>query len=181
MQRITPCLWFDDKAEEAANLYVSVFAAARGPASGGKTSRILTVARYGKAGAKAARKPEGTAMTVLFELDGERFMALNGGPVFRFSPAISFMINCESQAEIDHFWEKLSEGGKTDQCGWLTDKYGVSWQIVPTLLGELMQGRRAQIRTSYASVTSDEETRDPTAERGIRTGLRAAQMTTNRD
>lgn len=144
MQEITPCLWFDDKAEEAADSYVSIFSAVRGSTSGGKDSRILTVTRYGEEGAKASGRPKGTAMTVTFQLDGQTFMALNGGPVFTFSPAISFIVNCETQEEVDQFWEKLSEGGKTDQCGWLKDKYGVSWQIVPTILGEMMQDKDAR-------------------------------------
>ena len=141
MQEITPCLWFDDKAEEAAIFYVSIFSAVRGPASGGKNSRVLTVTPYGDEGAKASGRPKGTAMTVMFQLDGQKFMALNGGPVFTFSPALSFIVNCETQEEVDQFWERLSEGGKPDQCGWLKDKYGVSWQIVPTILGELLQDK----------------------------------------
>lgn len=144
MREITPCLWFDDKAEEAANFYVSIFSLVRGSASGGKNSRILSTARYGEEGAKASGRPKGTAMTVIFQLDGQNFMALNGGPVFTFSPAISFIVNCETQEEVDRFWETLSEGGKTDQCGWLKDKYGVSWQIVPTILGEMMQDKDAR-------------------------------------
>jgi predicted 3-demethylubiquinone-9 3-methyltransferase (glyoxalase superfamily) len=141
MRKITPCLWFDDKAEEAANFYVSVFSAVRAPALGGAGSRILAVARYGEEGAKVSGKPRGTVMTVTFDLDGQEFMALNGGPVFTFSPAVSFIIDCETQEEIDQFWEKLSDGGKADACGWLVDKYGVSWQVVPTILDELLQDK----------------------------------------
>jgi predicted 3-demethylubiquinone-9 3-methyltransferase (glyoxalase superfamily) len=129
MQKITPFLWFDDKAEEAANYYTSIF----------NNSRIESITRYGAEGAEVSGRPEGTAMTVTFHLDGQDFMALNGGPQFTFSPATSFLVNCETQEEVDHLWDKLSEGGETQQCGWLTDKYGVTWQIVPTVLGELMQ------------------------------------------
>ncbi len=128
MQRFTPCLWFDSQAEEAANFYVSIF----------KNSKIGSVARYGEEGAKVSGLSKGSVMTVTFELDGQEFMALNGGPVFKFSPAISFIVNCESQQEVDRMWEMLCEGGAEGQCGWLQDKYGVSWQIVPTALGEMM-------------------------------------------
>ncbi len=131
MRKITPCLWFDNQAEEAANFYVSIF----------KNSRIGRVARYGEEGATVSGKPKGSTMTVTFELDGQEVMALNGGPMFKFSPAISFIVNCETQQEVDRLWEKLSEGGEKQQCGWLKDKYGVSWQIVPTALGEMMQNR----------------------------------------
>lgn len=124
MQKITPFLWFDGQAEEAANFYTSIF----------KNSRIGSISRYGEAGPR----PKGTVMVVPFELDGQTFMALNGGPQFTFTPAISFLINCETQEEVDELWEKLSEGGQKDRCGWLTDKYGLSWQIVPTALGKLM-------------------------------------------
>jgi len=132
-------LWFDSQAEEAANFYVSIFSDR--PGSDGKNSRIVTVTRYGDAGAKAAGRPKGSVMTVVFELDGQEFLGLNGGPLFTFSPAISFIVNCETEQEVDWFWERLSAGGKTDQCGWLTDKYGVSWQIVPTVLGEMLQDK----------------------------------------
>jgi predicted 3-demethylubiquinone-9 3-methyltransferase (glyoxalase superfamily) len=124
MQKLSTCLWFDGKAEEAVDFYTSVF----------KNSKKGTVARYGK----NAPMPEGTVMTVTFELLGQGFMALNGGPQFTFTPAISFVVNCDTQAEIDDFWQKLSAGGKEIQCGWLTDKYGLSWQIVPSMLGELV-------------------------------------------
>jgi predicted 3-demethylubiquinone-9 3-methyltransferase (glyoxalase superfamily) len=133
MSNITTCLWFDTQAEEAANFYVSVFAEV------GRSAKIGKIARYGEAGAKVSGQPKGTVMTVEFELDGNSFLGLNGGPLFKFSPATSFVVNCETQEEIDYFWAKLGEGGKTGQCGWIDyDKFGVSWQIVPTLLGELM-------------------------------------------
>ena len=125
MQKITPFLWFDGKAEEAANFYVSIF----------KNSKIVSVNRYGEAGPG----PKGTVMIVKFQLDGQEFLALNGGPQFKFSQAVSLVANCETQAEVDALWEKLSAGGKKQDCGWLTDKYGLSWQVVPTIVGELMQ------------------------------------------
>ena len=125
MQKITPFLWFDGKAEEAANFYVSIF----------KNSKIGAATRYGEAGPG----PKGTVMIVSFQIEGQEFTALNGGPQYTFSPAISFYVNCETQAEVDDLWEKLSAGGKKIQCGWLTDKYGVSWQIIPRALIELMQ------------------------------------------
>ncbi|MBI5341827.1 MAG: VOC family protein [Deltaproteobacteria bacterium] len=128
MQKITPFLWFEDNAEEAAKYYTSIF----------RNSKIVKVARYGEAGAKASGRPKDSAMTVVFELDGQEFIALNGGPVFTFSPAISFVVNCETQREIDDLWERLSDGGEQVECGWLKDKYGVSWQIVPAVLGEMM-------------------------------------------
>lgn len=128
MRKITPFLWFDDNAEEAANYYVSIF----------RNSRVVNVARYGEAGAKASGRAKGSVMTVAFELDGQPFVALNGGPVFTFSPAISFVVNCETQKEIDDLWKKLSDGGEEVECGWLKDKYGVSWQIVPAILGEMI-------------------------------------------
>lgn len=144
MQKITPCLWFDDQAEEAARHYIAVFSGAQRPGSSAKTSRILNVARYGEAGAEVSGMVKGTVMTVLFELDGEKFLGLNGGPLFTFSSAVSFMINCATQEEIDYFWEKLTAGGKAEQCGWLKDKHGVSWQIVPTVLGEFMEDKDAR-------------------------------------
>ena len=125
MQKITPFLWFDTQAEEAANFYVSVF----------KNSRVNTVARYGDTGPG----PKGSVMTVEFELDGERFVGLNGGPNFKFTEAVSFVVNCKDQEEVDYFWEKLSAGGKEVQCGWLKDKYGLSWQIVPTVAIEYLK------------------------------------------
>ncbi len=131
MQKVTPLLWFDDKAEEAAKFYASIF----------KNSKIKSVTRYGEEGARAAGRPKGSVMTVVFELEGQEFIGLNGGPVFTFSPAISFVVNCKTQKEVDELWEKLSEGGEKGQCGWLKDKYGVSWQIVPTVLGEMLQDK----------------------------------------
>jgi predicted 3-demethylubiquinone-9 3-methyltransferase (glyoxalase superfamily) len=128
MQKITPFLWFDDNAEEAANYYVSIF----------RNSRIVNFARYGEAGAKASGRAKGSVMTVAFELEGQPFVALNGGPVFAFTPAISFVVNCETQKEIDDLWKKLSHGGEEVECGWLKDKYGVSWQIVPAVLWEMV-------------------------------------------
>jgi predicted 3-demethylubiquinone-9 3-methyltransferase (glyoxalase superfamily) len=124
MQKITPFLWFDDQAEEAAEFYTSVFA----------NSRIVSVSRYGEAGPG----DPGTVMVVNFELEGQRFTALNGGPQFKFTEAISFEVDCGTQEEVDELWEKLTEGGEEVQCGWLKDKFGLSWQIVPTILGELM-------------------------------------------
>jgi predicted 3-demethylubiquinone-9 3-methyltransferase (glyoxalase superfamily) len=124
MQQITPFLWFDTQAEEAANYYVSIF----------PNSRILKIARYGEAGPG----PRDTVMTVSFEINGQQFTALNGGPKFGFTEAISFVVNCETQAEIDVLWEKLSAGGKESRCGWLKDRYGLSWQLVPTVLPELL-------------------------------------------
>ncbi len=130
MQKITPCLWFDDQAEEAANFYTSIF----------NNSKIVTIARYGKAGHEIHGRVAGSVMTVAFELDGCAFTALNGGPVFKFNEAISFQVNCDTQEEINYYWEKLSVGGdeNAQQCGWLKDKYGASWQIVPTVMEKLM-------------------------------------------
>jgi predicted 3-demethylubiquinone-9 3-methyltransferase (glyoxalase superfamily) len=129
MQKITPCLWFDDQAEAAVNFYVSLF----------KNSKITNVARYDEAGAKASGRPVGTVMTMTFQLDGQEFMALNGGPIFKFTEATSFIVNCESQNEVDRLWDALTaHGGEESQCGWLKDRFGLSWQIVPTALGELM-------------------------------------------
>jgi len=133
MQKITPCLWFDNNAEEAVQFYTSVLPG----------SKMTGITRYGGSGAQASGRPEGTVMTVSFQLGGQEFLALNGGPRFAFSHAISFIVNCETQEEVDELWEKLSEGGAQEQCGWLRDKYGLSWQIVPTVLGEMMQGNDA--------------------------------------
>jgi predicted 3-demethylubiquinone-9 3-methyltransferase (glyoxalase superfamily) len=124
MQKITPFLWFDNNAEEAMNFYVSIF----------KNSKILTVTRYGDTGPG----PKGTVMTAEFELDGEKFIALNGGPQFKFTEATSFLVNCQTQEEVDYFWERLSEGGAKSECGWLKDKFGLSWQVTPTILLELL-------------------------------------------
>ena len=124
MQKITPFLWFDGKAEEAANFYVSIF----------KNSKVGSIARYGDVGPG----PKGSVMTVAFQLDGQEFVGLNGGPHFKFTEAVSFVVNCETQGEVDEFWEKLSAGGQKSRCGWLKDKYGLSWQIVPTVLPKLV-------------------------------------------
>lgn len=124
MQKITPFLWFDNNAEEAANFYVSIF----------KNSKVLSVSRYGEAGPG----PKGTVMVAEFQIDGQEFVALNGGPRFKFTEAISFVINCETQDEVEYFWERLSEGGEKSRCGWLKDKFGLSWQVVPTVLNKLM-------------------------------------------
>jgi predicted 3-demethylubiquinone-9 3-methyltransferase (glyoxalase superfamily) len=129
MQKITPFLWFDHQAEEAADFYASLF----------KNSRIVSVSRYGEGGPG----PKGTAMTVNFELEGQEFIALNGGPEFTFSPAVSFFVDCATQAEVDRLWEKLTEGGEEVQCGWLKDKFGLSWQIVPSGLNDLLNGKDA--------------------------------------
>ena len=124
MQKITPFLWFDDQAEEAASFYVSIF----------KNSKLLSVSRYGEVGPGE----NGKVMTVSFELDGQEFTALNGGPIFKFTEATSFYVHCETQQEVDELWDKLCAGGEPGQCGWLKDKYGLSWQIVPNILGELL-------------------------------------------
>jgi predicted 3-demethylubiquinone-9 3-methyltransferase (glyoxalase superfamily) len=130
MQKIAPCLWFDANAEEAMNFYLSIF----------RNSKVLSVLHYGEAGPG----PKGSVLAVSFLLDGTEIMALNGGPHFQITPAISLFVKCETQAEVDYFWEKLlAGGGKTQQCGWLTDRYGVSWQIVPTVLGEMLQDKDA--------------------------------------
>lgn len=129
MQKITPHLWFDNNAEEATKFYTSIF----------KNSKIIDITYYGKSAAEVSGKPKGTIMTVMFVLEGQQFMALNGGPIFKFSPAISFLVSCETQEEVDGLWEKLSEGGEIEQCGWLKDKFGVSWQIVPNILSEMVQ------------------------------------------
>jgi predicted 3-demethylubiquinone-9 3-methyltransferase (glyoxalase superfamily) len=127
MQKITPFLWFDDKAEEAMTFYASIF----------KNSRILNVTRYGDAGPG----PKGSVMTATFELDGQKFMALNGGPHFKFTEAISLFVDCETQQEVDDLWDKLSAGGQKSRCGWLKDKYGLSWQIIPSALGKLLHDK----------------------------------------
>ncbi len=131
MQKITPFLWFNDEAEEAVKLYTSIF----------KKSKVVHVTRYGEASAKASGRPKDSVMTIEFKLAGQRFVALNGGPHFKFTEAISFVVRCKTQAELDRYWKKLSAGGKEIQCGWLKDKYGVTWQIVPAILGKLLSGR----------------------------------------
>jgi len=127
MQKITPFLWFDGNAEEAMNLYVSVF----------KNSKVVSVTRYGEAGPG----PKGTVMSATFQLEGQQFYALNGGPQYKFTPAISLFVSCETQQEVDELWNKLSAGGHKDRCGWLQDKYGLSWQIIPTALGKMLQDK----------------------------------------
>jgi len=129
-QKIAPCLWFDHEAEEAATFYISIF----------KNSRVVRVTRYTKAGQEIHKRAPGSVMTVAFELDGQPFTALNGGPVFKFNEAVSLQVNCDTQEELDYYWSKLSDGGdpKAQQCGWLKDKYGLSWQIVPTVLPKLL-------------------------------------------
>jgi predicted 3-demethylubiquinone-9 3-methyltransferase (glyoxalase superfamily) len=127
MQKITPFLWFDGKAEEAMNFYVSIF----------NNSKVLNVSRYGDAGPG----PKGSVMSATFQLDGQEFMALNAGPMFKFTEAISFFVSCKTQAEVDDLWGKLSAGGAESRCGWLKDKYGLSWQIIPSILGELLQNK----------------------------------------
>lgn len=136
MQKIVPFLWFDGKAEEAVNFYVSVF----------KDSKIETIVRYDDAGAKASGMPPGTVMTMAFHIEGQKYVALNGGPYFKFTEAISFVVNCETQEEVDYYWDKLTAGGdkNAQRCGWLKDQYGISWQIVPTILPELLQDKDAQ-------------------------------------
>ena len=129
MNKISTCLWFDNQAEEAANFYVSIF----------KNSKIGNITRYGDEAAKVSGRPKGSVMTVTFQVNGHEFMALNGGAQFKFTEAVSFIVNCETQEELDYFWDKLSEGGKEVECGWLKDRYGVSWQIVPTFLSELLK------------------------------------------
>lgn len=130
IQKITPCLWFDDQAEEAAKFYTAIF----------NNSKIVSITRYGEAGHEVHGRPAGTVMTVAFELDGHAFTALNGGPMFKFNEAISFQVSCETQEELDYYWEKLSEGGdrEAQQCGWLKDQYGASWQVIPNVLLEML-------------------------------------------
>ena len=137
MQKITPCLWFDSEAEEAANLYVSIF----------NNSKITSTARYTKSSEEVSGKPAGSVVTVEFELDGNPFMALNGGPLFKFSEAVSFTIPCKDQEEVDYFWEKLiADGGQESVCGWLKDKFGLSWQVVPEILPQLLSSDDQNVR-----------------------------------
>jgi predicted 3-demethylubiquinone-9 3-methyltransferase (glyoxalase superfamily) len=131
MQKITPCLWFDSQAEEAAKFYVSLF----------KNSRIGNITRYGEAGSQASGQRKGSVMTVSFQLDGQDFTALNGGPHFKFNEAISLMINCDTQEEVDDLWERLSKGGEILECGWVKDKYGLAWQVVPKMFFELISAK----------------------------------------
>ncbi|NOS77077.1 MAG: VOC family protein [Nitrospira sp.] len=131
MQKITPCLWFDDQAEEAAAFYTSIF----------KHSKIGPITRYGEASAETSGRPKGSVMTVTFEIEGQEFVALNGGPLFKFSEAVSLMVKCDTQQEIDEMWEKLSQGGEEGPCGWLKDKYGLSWQIVSPVWDEMLRDK----------------------------------------
>jgi len=146
MQRITPHLWFDSQAEEAAKFYASIF----------KNSRIGNVARYGKAGFEIHQRPAGTAMTVEFELDGQKFLALNGGPVFKFNEAVSFLINCDGQEEVDYYWDRLTAGGdpSAQQCGWLKDKFGLSWQVVPKQMFELLKAGDQKSQRAFQAMMS---------------------------
>ncbi len=131
MQKITPFLWFNDNAQEAVKFYASIF----------KDSKIGRIARYGEEAAEKTGRPKGSVMTVEFELEGQRFVGLNGGPMFKFTEAVSFVVNCETQEEVDYFWEKLSEGGEKSRCGWLTDRFGLSWQVVPTVLIDMLHDK----------------------------------------
>ena len=136
ISKITPCLWFDNQGEEAANFYIGIF----------RNSKITTITRYGEAGKEIHQRSAGSVMTVEFELDGQSFTALNGGPIFKFSEAISFQVSCETQGEIDYYWDKLTEGGDPDaqQCGWVKDKYGVSWQIVPSMMADFFKDHTSE-------------------------------------
>jgi predicted 3-demethylubiquinone-9 3-methyltransferase (glyoxalase superfamily) len=135
MQKITPFLWFEDQAEDAAKFYTSIF----------KNSKVGKITRYGESAEKAAGRPAGSVMTVEFEIAGQKFTALNGGPVFKFNESISFVVNCETQEDADYFWEKLTaDGGQESQCGWLRDKFGVSWQVVPTVLIEMLHDKDSE-------------------------------------
>jgi len=138
MQKITPCLWFDHNAEEAVSFYTAIF----------KNAKVGKVSRYGEAGHEIHGKPAGTVLTIEFELNGQTFTALNGGPVFQFNEAVSFQVGCDSQEEVDYYWARLSEGGdpSAQRCGWLKDKYGLSWQIVPTILSRWLQDQDARKR-----------------------------------
>jgi len=130
-QKISPFLWFEKRAEEAARFYISIF----------KNSKILGITHYNEASSRVSGRPKGSVMTVSFQIEGQNFTALNGGPAFKFSPAVSFVVSCDNQKEINHLWKELSKGGKTGQCGWLDDKYGVTWQIVPSILPKMLQDR----------------------------------------
>jgi len=132
--RLTPCLWFDSEAEEAANFYVSVF----------KNSKIGKISHYGKEGYNVHGRKAGTVMTAEFEIEGQKFLALNGGPHFKFNEAVSFQIHCRTQEEVDYFWGKLAEGGKESQCGWLKDRFGLSWQVIPDVLPQLLADKNAE-------------------------------------
>ena len=136
IQRIAPCLWFDDQAEAAAKFYIGIF----------KRSKVLAISRYSKAGVEIHTRPEGSVMTVEFQLEGQRFTALNGGPIFKFNEAVSLQVYCDNQKEVDYYWERLGEGGdpKAQMCGWLKDKYGLSWQVVPTGMEKMLQDYKSE-------------------------------------
>ena len=144
VQKITPCLWFDNQAEEAASFYIGIF----------KNSKIGSVSRYPDAGQEIHGRPPGSVMVVEFELDGQPFTALNGGPIFKFNEAISFQVFCDTQEELDYYWNKLSEGGdvKAQQCGWLKDKFGASWQIVPKGMAEMMSGDPQRVQRAFKAM-----------------------------
>ena len=156
-QKITPFLWFDEQAEEAAKFYTAVF----------KDSKIRSITRYSEEVAKAAERPVGSVLTVAFDLAGQEFVALNGGPQFKFTEAVSFVVNCETQAEIDYYWEKLSGGGgETSMCGWLKDKYGLSWQVVPAVLNDMLQDEDStKAQRVMAAIMEMEKLDLPTLER----------------
>ena len=160
MQKLTPCLWFDDKAEEAARFYVSIF----------KNSKLGSITRYGEAGAKVSGRPKGSVMTVTFEIEGQEFVALNGGPIFKFTEAVSFMVKCETQQQIDEMWEKLSQGGEEGQCGWLKDRYGVSWQIVvpawDAMLRDKDSEKTEEVMTAILTMTKPDMKRIQQAYKG---------------
>src|SRR5947207_10398098 len=151
MQKITPLLWFDDQAEEAVNFYTALF----------KNSKIGRIFRYNEEAAEKTGRPVGSVLTIEFEVEGQKFVALNGGPLFKFNESISFVVNYETQQEVDYFWEKLTaDGGEESQCGWLKDKFGVSWQVVPTVLIEMLHDKDSEkVRTSHGSDASNEEDR----------------------
>ena len=144
VQKITPCLWFDTQAEEAAKFYTGIF----------KNSKIGSISRYPEAGQEIHRKPAGSVMVVEFELDGQAFTALNGGPIFKFNEAVSFQVFCDTQEELDYYWNKLSEGGdaKAQQCGWLKDKFGASWQVVPKGMAEMMTGDPQKVQRAFKAM-----------------------------
>lgn len=135
IKRITPCIWFDNQAEEAAKFYTSIF----------KNSKIGTITHYDKASAEVSGRPEGSVLTVSFTLDGQDFVGLNGGPIFKLTEAVSFIINCETQDEVDYYWEKLTAGGEEVQCGWLKDKFGLSWQVTPEILNKLIADKDPKV------------------------------------
>ena len=141
MQKITPFFWFDNQAEEAVQFYVSLFSTRKGAP---KNSKIISTVRYDEAGAAASGRPKGSVMVINFMLNGQEFVGLNGGPLFKFTEAVSFVINCKTQKEVDYFWDNLCKGGEPSMCGWLKDKYGLSWQVVPVTLGKLLSSKNAE-------------------------------------